>query len=54
MIPTRSNEEIKTYSVLSKAVYIEDVESPEVNKLAKLSPRVEIKGRKQQSDKEEN
>ena len=54
LIPTRPNEEIETYSVLSKAVYIEDVESPEVNKLAKLSPRVEIKGRKQQSDKEEN
>ena len=44
MIPTRSNEEIETYSVLSKAVYIGEVESPDVNELAKLSPRVELKG----------
>ena len=51
MIPTRSNEEIETYSVLSKAVYIGEVESPDVNELAKLSPRVELKVRKQQSDK---
>ena len=51
MIPTRSNEEIETYSVLSKAVFIGEVESPDVNELAKLSPRVELKVRKQQSDK---
>ena len=51
MILTRSNEEIETYSVLSKAVFIGEVESPDVNELAKLSPRVELKVRKQQSDK---
>ena len=56
LIPTRPNEEIETYSVLSKAVYIDDIESPvdEIDKVAKLSPRVEIKGREQQCDKEEN
>ena len=30
------------------------MESPDVNEMAKLSPRVELKGRKQKSDKKEN
>ena len=49
MIPTRSNEEIETYSVLSKAVYIDDMESPvdKKDKMDKLSPRAEIKGQEQ-------
>ena len=56
MIPTRSNEEIGTYSVLSKADYIDDLKSPvdKTDKVAKLSPRAEIKGHEQQCDKEEN
>ena len=43
MIPTRSNEEIETHSVLSKATYnyIDEVESTDVNELAKLSHSVE-------------
>ena len=56
MIPTRSNEEILTYSVLSMAVYsyIGEVESTDVNELAKLSHSVELRVHKQQRDKEEN
>ena len=56
LIPTRPNEEIGTYSVLSKADYIDDLKSPvdKTDKVAKLSPRAEIKGHEQQCDKEEN
>ena len=41
-------------SVRSEAIYIDDMESPEGNEMAKLSPRVDIKSRKQQNNKEEN
>ena len=56
MIPTRPKEEIGTYLVLSKADYIDDLESPvdKTDKVAKLSPRAEIKGHEEQCDKEEN
>ena len=56
MIPTRSNEEILTYSVLSMAVYnyMGEVESTDVNELAKLSHSVELRVHKQQREKEEN
>ena len=56
MIPTRPKEEIGTYSVLSKADYIDDLKSPvdKTDKVAKLSPRAEIKGHEEQCDKEEN
>ena len=51
LIPTRPKEEIGTYSVLSKADYIDDLESPvdKTDKVAKLSPRAEI-----ECDKQEN
>ena len=56
LIPTRPTEEIGTYSVLSKADHIDDLESPvdETDKVAKISPRAEIEGHEEQCDKEEN
>ena len=56
MIPTRPTEEIGTYSVLSKADHIDDLESPvdKTDKVAKLSPRAEIEGHEEQCDKQEN
>ena len=56
MIPTRPKEEIGTYSVINKANYIDDLESPvdKTEKVAKLSPRAEIKGHEEKCDKEEN
>ena len=56
MIPTRSKEEIGTYSVLSKADHIDDLESPvgKTDKVANLSPRAEIEGHEEQCDKKEN
>ena len=56
MIPTRSNEEIETYAVLSEEVYndISKVESTDVYELAKLNHSVELKVHKQQSNKDEN
>ena len=56
LIPTRPTEEIGTYSVLSKADHIDDLESPvdKTDKVAKLSPRAEIEGHEEQCDKEEN
>ena len=56
LIPTRPTEEIGTYSVLSKADHIDDLESPvdETDKVAKISPRAEIEGHEEQCHKEEN
>ena len=56
MIPTRPTEEIGTYSVLSKADHIDDLESPvdKTDKVAKISPRAEIEGHEEQCDKEVN
>ena len=56
LIPTRPTEEIGTYSVLSKADHIDDLESPvdKTDKVAKISPRAEIEGHEEQCDKEEN
>ena len=50
LIPTRPTEEIETYSVLSKADHIEDLESPvdETDEVAKISPRAEIEGHEEQ------
>ena len=44
LIPTRPTEETETYSVISKADHIEDLESPvdETDEVAKISPRAEI------------
>ena len=63
LIPTRLTEEIETYSVLSQADIIEDLDSPvdEINncaeqsdEVAQISPRVEIEGHEEQCDKQEN
>ena len=50
LIPRRPIEETETYSVISKADHIEDLESPvdETDEVAKISPRAEIE------DHEEN
>ena len=55
LIPTRPTEEIGTYSVLSKADHIDDLESQvdKTDKVAKISPRAEIEGHEEQCDKEE-
>ena len=56
LIPTRPTEETETYSVISKADHIEDLESPvdETDEVAKISPRAEIEGHEEQCDKQEN
>ena len=56
LIPTRPTEETETYSVISKADHIEDLESPvdETDEVAKISPRAEIEDHEEQCDKQEN